>query len=161
MPSHRNGFQSGVMALAVTLSVVCGACAPSENSIREAARAQLQANPVTAPLALSIEVKNRVVYLSGKTATPEEQEQALTLVRAVRGVKVVVNDMWLNDAGLAEKVKAALAADAMVGKVPIEVDAQDGHVRLMSDQTNREERARIVEIASAVEGVKDVQDRMK
>jgi osmotically-inducible protein OsmY len=73
----------------------------------------------------------------------------------------VVNDMWLNNTTLADKVKEALAQDAVVGKIPIEVEAQGKLVRLSSDRTNREERERIVKIASAVEGVAEVEDRMR
>jgi osmotically-inducible protein OsmY len=101
------------------------------------------------------------VYLSGKTATPAEQQQAIALARDVKGVKLVVNDMWLNNTSLADKVKEALGHDEIVGKIPIDVEAQGGLVRLSSDQTNREERERIVKIASAVEGVKEVEDRMR
>jgi len=69
--------------------------------------------------------------------------------------------MWLNNRSLADKVKDALGQDAVVGKIPIDVEAQGGLVRLSSDQTNREERERIVKIASSVEGVKEVEDRMR
>ena len=149
------------LAFLCVIASLCIACMPSEDDIRRDVRAQLAANPTTARLGLSVSAENRVVYLSGKTATKEEQQQAVDLAREVRGVKLVVNDMWVNNAELADKVKAALAADAMVGKIPIDVDANGGFVRLMSDQTNREERARIVEIASAVEGVEQIEDRMK
>jgi len=101
------------------------------------------------------------VYLSGKTPTPTEQQQAIAHAKEVKGVKLVVNDMWLNNNTLADKVKEALAQDAIVGKVPIEVEAQGKLIRLSSDQTNREERERAVKIASAVEGVAEVEDRMK
>jgi osmotically-inducible protein OsmY len=74
---------------------------------------------------------------------------------------LVVNDMWLNNRSLADKVKDALGQDAVVGKIPIDVEAQGGLIRLSSDQTNREERERIVKIASSVEGVKEVEDRMR
>jgi hyperosmotically inducible protein len=146
------------------LCVIAGlsvACIPSEDEIRTEVRARLAADPTTASMGLSVSAQNRVVYLSGKTATKEEQQRAVTLARAVNGVKLVVNEMWINNAELADKVKAALAADPMVAKVPIEVDAKGGFVRLMSDQTNRDERTRIVEITSKVEGVEQVEDRMK
>ena len=137
------------------------ACIPSEADIRRDVVAQLAANPSTASLGLSVSAENRVVYLTGKTATKEEQQRAIDLARAVRGVKLVVNQMWINNAALADKVKAAITADAVVGNIPIEVDANEGAVRLMSDQTNRDERARLVQIASAVEGVQRVEDQMK
>jgi len=146
------------------LCVIAGlgvACIPSEEDIRTEVRAQLAANPVTAPLGLSVSAQNRVVYVSGRTASKEEQQRAVELARAVKGVKLVVNDMWVNNVELVDKVKAALSADPMVGKIPIEVDANGGFVRLMSDQTNKDERTRIVEIASAIEGVEQIEDRMR
>ena len=85
----------------------------------------------------------------------------MTLARAARGVKLVVNDMWINNAALADKVKAALAADALVGKIPIDVDAKGGFVRLMSDQTNRDERTRASKSPRLSRVSTQVEDRMK
>jgi osmotically-inducible protein OsmY len=153
--------QGALTVLCALALLAAASCAPSENEIRRDVRAQFSANPEIARLELSVEVKGRVVYLSGKTATQDEQQQAVSLAQAVKGVKLVVNDMWLNNAALADKIKMALASDPMVGRIPIEVDANGGFVRLMSDQTNREERARAVHIASAVEGVRQVEDRMR
>jgi osmotically-inducible protein OsmY len=149
------------LTVACLVAVVCVACGPSENDIKSDVRARLDADRAIAPLALSVEVKRQVVYLSGRTATQAEQQQAVALAQEAKGVKLVVNDMWLNNDALADKVKEALAQDEVVGKVPIEVEAQGGLVRLSSDQTNRDERERIVKIASAVEGVAQVEDRMK
>jgi hypothetical protein len=153
--------EAGSKLAAVCLVALCAACGPSEADIRREVRARLDADRATAPLALSIEVKRQVVYLSGKTATPMEQQQAVALAKGVKGVKLVVNDMWLNNNALADKVKEALGHDEVIGKIPIDVEAQGGLVRLSSDQTNREERERIIKIASAVEGVAEVEDRMK
>jgi hyperosmotically inducible protein len=149
------------LALLCVIAIVCVGCAPSEDDIRRDVRARLAADPSLSPLGLSVSAENRVVYLSGKTATKDEQERALYLARSVEGVKLVVNQMWLNNGALADKVKAALAADSVVGRIPIDVDANGSDVRLMSDQTNRDERARIVKIASSVEGVARVEDLMK
>ena len=153
--------EAGSKLAAVGLVALCAACGPSEADIRREVRARLDADRATAPLALSIEVKRQVVYLSGKTATPVEQQQAVALAKGVKGVKLVVNDMWLNNNALADKVKEALGHDEVIGKIPIDVEAQGGLVRLSSDQTNREERERIVKIVSAIDGVKEVEDRMK
>lgn len=147
--------------LLCVIAGLCVACIPSEDEIRTEVRAQLATDPTTAALGLSVSAEKRVVHLSGKTATKEEQERALDVARAVSGVRFVVNDMWISNAALADKVKAALAADPMVGKIPIDVDAKGGSVRLTSDQTNRDERTRIVEITSKVEGVEQVEDHMR
>ena len=147
--------------VACLAALMCSGCVPSESDIRTDVRERLNADQSTAKLDLSIEVKNRVVFLSGKTTTKEEQEQALALAKGASGVRVVVNDMWLNNVTLVDKVRQALAADEQIGKIPIDVDAQGTTVRLMSDQTNSEERARAMEIAKAVEGVTEVEDRMR
>jgi len=149
------------LAVCVVVAGLGAACGPSETEIRQDVRARLAASPATANLGLSIEVRNRAVYLSGGTSTRDEQQQAMDLARAAAGVRLVVNDMWLDNTGLADRVKAALAADPMVGKIPIEVDAKGDLVRLMSDQTSSEERERAVQIAAGVEGVGQVEDRMK
>jgi osmotically-inducible protein OsmY len=151
----------------VKLTLVCLvaglslACVPSEDDIKQNVRAQLASDPTTASLGLSVSVENRVVYVSGRTNTKAEQEKALELARAVDYVKLAVNDMWLNNAALANKVRVAITADPTVGKIPLDIDANGSTVRLMSDQTNADERARLVAIASAVEGVKEVEDRMR
>ena len=149
------------LAAVCMVVAACSACAPSEDAIKQDVKARLDADRTTAALGLSIEVKRQVVYLSGKTATPVEQQRAVAVANEAQGVKLVVNDMWLNNNALADKVKEALGHDEMVGKIPIDVEAEGGLVRLSSDQTNREERERIVRIVSAIDGVKEVEDRMK
>jgi osmotically-inducible protein OsmY len=141
-------------------AVLCFACVRSESDIRRDVRERLDADQEIAKLALSIEVKNRVVYLSGRTLTQEQQQRALSAARG-RGIKLVVNHMSLTNSALIDRVKQALVADETIGKIPIDVDAEGTVVRLMSDKTNSDERARAVQIASAVEGVTQVEDRMK
>ena len=149
------------LTCACVIAAICVGCAPSEDDLEREVRARLDADATTAPLALSITVKDRVVYLSGKTANLTEQRQAVKLARSVDRVRVVMNDMWLNNATLADRVKEALAADATVGGIPIDVEVQGTLVRLSSDQTNREQRAKAVQIAAAVDGVGQVEDRMR
>jgi len=147
--------------LLVSLSAaLCVACVLSESEIRRDVRERLDADQEIAKLDLSIEVKNRVVYLSGRTFTPEQQQRAIAAARG-RGIKLVVNRMSLTNSALIEKVKQALAADEQVGKIPIDVDAEGTIVRLMSNQTNSDQRDRAVKVASAVDGVTQVEDLMK
>ncbi len=146
-----------ILSLAAAL---CVACVLSESEIRRDVRERLDADQALAQLDLSIEVKNRVVYLSGKTSTQEQQQRAVAAARG-RGIKLVVNNMWLNNAPLVDKVKQAFASDEQIGKVPIEIEAEGTIVRLMSSQTNSDQRERAVRIASTVEGVTQVEDRMR
>jgi len=146
--------------VACLAAVLCFACVLSESEIRRDVRERLDADNSLAKLKLSIEVKNRVVYLSGRTWTQEQQQQAVAAARG-RGIKLVVNRMSLINSALIDKVKQALAADERIGKIPIEVDAEGTIVRLMSDQTNSDDRTRAVQVASAVDGVTQVEDLMK
>jgi osmotically-inducible protein OsmY len=110
----------------------------------------------------AVHVQDGVVRLSGRTtASHDVQLEAMRLVHSLDGVKVVVNEMWVGNDAIAEKVKAALAMDPQMAGVPIDVDARDGTVYLKSDQTNEAQRTRAVQIASAVEGVTRVEDLMK
>ena len=158
MVSNRMFWPRAIVTL-LTMASFCVGCMPSDDELRRDIRSRLDRDEATA--GLSIEVQNRAVYLSGQTTTREEQERAMEAARSARGVKLVVNDMQLKNVALAEKVKRALASDQLIGHVPIEVDAQADTVRLMSDQTNQEQRTRAVQIASEVDGVGRVEDRMR
>jgi hyperosmotically inducible periplasmic protein len=154
-------FGRVALALLCAIAGLSAACQPSDSVIRRDVQERLAANPATAGSQLSVDVQGGVVRLGGKTATLEDQQLAMSLARSVNGVKVVVNDMWSHNAPLAHRVQDALASDPLVGRVPIEVEAKGDTVRLTSDQTNQDQRARAVQIASAVEGVRQVEDLMK
>jgi osmotically-inducible protein OsmY len=141
-------------------AALCFACVLSESEIRRDVRQRLDADQEIGKLDLSIEVKNRVVYLSGRTWTQEQQQRAVATARG-RGIKLVVNHMSLINSALIDKVKRALAADERIGQIPIDVDAEGGIVRLKSDKTNSDDRERAVRVASAVDGVTQVEDLMK
>jgi osmotically-inducible protein OsmY len=150
-----------VVALLHAALLGCAGCARSDDDIQKDVAAQMATDPATSGLHISVDVRRRIVFLSGMTNTVDEQQRALDVTRSVRGVKLVVNDIVLNEAALANQVKQALAADPLLATVPFDIEAQDGVVRLISDATNREQRERAVQITSAIAGVRDVEDRMK
>ena len=147
--------------LSFTAATVCAGCARSDTQIRDDLAARLAASPATSGLDVAVDVRRRIVFLTGRTDTPEEQQRVLDAADAVEGVLLVVNDITLGDTALAGRVKAALAADPALAGIPIEVDAQNGTARLTSEATNAEQRQRAVQVASAVDGVARVEDRMK
>ena len=77
------------LALGCLVAALSVACGPSEEDIKRDVRTRFDTNQTIAPLALSIEVKRQVVYLSGKTGTPAEQQQAMALAKEAKGVKLV------------------------------------------------------------------------
>lgn len=67
----------------------------------------------------------------------------------------------VRNAALVNQVKRALASDPIVGHIPIQVESEGAIVRLTSHETNAAERARAVEIASSVDGVRYVEQNIK
>ena len=137
------------------------ACGRTDPAVQIAVDQRLSADAETAPLSLDISITRGVVRLAGEVASREQSRHAVELARSVDGVKDVVDDMHLSDETIVAAVKRALAADPLVGRVPIEVDANGGHIRLMSDQTDKDQRARAMELAAKVDGVRQVEDRMR
>ena len=145
----------------VLCAVVATACSRTDPAIQVAVDKALSANADTAPLSIDISVSGGVVRLAGAVASRDQEHRAVAVAQSVRGVKNVIDEMYLNDAGIVNAVKQALAADPLVARIPIEVDSTRGYVRLMSDQTGPDDRKRAVAIASKVDGVSQVEDRMR
>lgn len=145
----------------MVLCVIFAACGRTDPAIQIAVDAQLAASMATATLSLDISVNRGVVRLAGEVASRDQQRRAVELAGSVDGVEGVIDEMYLGDGTIVIAVKQVLASDPLVGKVPIDVDARGGHVRLMSEQTDKEQRARAMELATKVDGVKDVEDRMR
>jgi len=64
------------------------------------------------------------------------------------------------DATITAKVNAALAADDALKAIKINVDTTNGHVRLSGTAPSTEARQRATTLASAVEGVVQVDNRL-
>jgi|RhiMethySRZTD1v2_1073278.scaffolds.fasta_scaffold169413_3 osmotically-inducible protein OsmY len=154
------GVWSSLVGVAL-LPVMTAACGQSDPAIQTAVDSQLAVDSVTAPLSVDISVTRGVVHLAGDVQSREQQHRAVELARGVRGVKQVVDELQLSDGVIVAAVKRTLAADPLVGTIPIDVDSSGGNIRLMSDQTNKEQRARAVDLSSKVDGVKHVEDRMR
>src|SRR5690348_1593335 len=143
------------------IAVLAVGCGPSDARVAANVTSELKADPITASSPINVTVSKGVTHLSGHADTNKARERAADLAESVRGVTGVVNDIRISDATLEMQVRQALAADAVVGKIPIQVQSTNGAVSLVSDKTNQDERTRIVQIARAVPGVVSVEDNMK
>jgi osmotically-inducible protein OsmY len=161
MPSPCRHSHRGFILILLPVLLLVTACARNDTDVRADVRAQLAVDPETAPLDLAVTVSDGVVTLTGDTRSHAQQERAVVVAKAVKGVKDVKSAMKLGDAGLAESVKAAIAMDPMVAHIPLIVSVRDGVAWLTSHETNKDERTRLVAIARTVEGVKDVVDDMR
>ena len=64
------------------------------------------------------------------------------------------------DGAVTAKVKAALLADPLVKGLAIDVDTRDGVVSLTGKVSGAAERAKALEVARNIEGVRSVTDRL-
>lgn len=156
--ADRSRVATVVVVLCISLQAACGRTDPA---VQIAVDQRLAADAETAPLSLDISITRGVVRLAGEVTAREQRRRAVELARSVDGVKDVIDDMYLSDETIVAAVKRALAADPLVGRVSIEVDSNGGNIRLMSEQTDQDQRARAMELARTVDGVKDVEDRMR
>lgn len=155
---QRRRLSCALFCIVVGLSVACGR---TDADLRVALSAQMAVDPATAPLSLTVTVERGVVHLAGETSTRAEQKRVVEIAERIDGVTRVVSELRLSDAVIAGAVKQALAADALTGRLMIDVDSHEGLVRLMSADTNRSERERAVQLAAQVDGVTRVEDRMR
>jgi len=145
----------------ITLVALSTACARTDADVRASVETKLAVDQATAPAKIDVSVTGGVVHLAGETSTREQQRQAVELAKSVRGVKDVESGLRLSDEVVEQAVKQKLAADSVVGSIPIAVEAHEGVVKLESNQTNKDERQRIVQLTSSVDGVTKVEDWMK
>lgn len=145
----------------MVIGMCAAACRPADPALQIAVDERLSGDPATAPLSIDISVLRGVIHLAGEVTSRDEQRRIVELARSVDGVRDVVDEMHLSDAVIVAAVKRALADDSLVGTVPIEVASSRGMVSLMSDQTDKDQRARARQIAATVDGVKQVEDLMR
>jgi osmotically-inducible protein OsmY len=157
--SHPRAIRFAALIVAFVLSVATGACSRPDADVQADLQRQLAADTATAGITAT--VTEGVARLSGVTQTKAQQDRAMDISRSVKGVKEVESAMRMDDASLAEAVKTAVAADESVRGIPLRVEATNGEVRLFSDSTNADQRARLLQVAGAVYGVTHVEDNMK
>ncbi len=150
-----------LFGLAAVFAALTAGCGRSDTTVQLDVRQQLAADPALSSAHLTVTVKEGVAQIQGETDTMAQQQRALDVARAVKGVTQVQSDMRLNDAALTQEVKKAVAADASVSDIPLRIEVKDATVKLYSDKTNGDQRTRLKQLASGVPGVTGVEDNMK
>lgn len=135
-------------------------------------KAALIDNEVVKARQIEVETRNGVVQLSGFVDSDDMQEAALRTARAVSGVKEVRNDLALrggkrsegkvvDDTVIAARVKAKLVDDGgLQSSNGVNVEVNNGVVQLSGFVTTLEEKNRAADMATTVEGVKDVRNNI-
>lgn len=102
---------------------------------RELANA-LHRDPVTAPFHLRVAVRDRIVHLSGRATSFQQQTIAERLAKKIHGVRAVDDDIevvsWIRrtDGMLTRDVESRLRWDPLVDHVQLSVETRDGIVFL-------------------------------
>lgn len=135
------------------------------------AKAALIADAKAPAANVNVESRDGVVQLNGYVGSEAERIAAEKAVRDVKGVQKVENNLTVrtatrsaeatvDDAAIATRVKAALAQDAQVPANDVVVEVRDGNVQLGGFVKTDAARQRATEIASGVEGVRNVDNRV-
>jgi len=123
--------------------------------------------PDVKSLDISVESMDGAVKLSGFVDSQAQIDRAVTVARAVEGVRDVQSQLALksgdgtmgarlDDGITTTKVKAALLADSAVKGTAIEVETQNGIVQLSGFVDSQSQIDRAVQLAQGVQGVQKV-----
>jgi hyperosmotically inducible protein len=141
---------------------------PGDAELTARVKAALVDDETTNARQVNVETRNGVVQLSGFVDSEEMSEAALTAAKSVRGVNEVRNDLVVrkddrtagravDDTVIAAKVRTELSKRAQLGSdSDVDVEVNNGVVQLSGFVTTAEEKTRAADIASNVDGVKDV-----
>ena len=155
----------------LTLAMV--ACSETDAGITTKVKSKLIADDTVKAYQIDVDTANKVVTLKGNVPSPAAKAQAVTLARGTEGVANVVDQivvvappdatpvvMELTDPAVTGAVKAKLLADPAVGGLKIDVDTANGVVTLSGNVKSAAEKAKAVDIASKVENVTRVEDKL-
>ena len=164
--------------LTAILVLVATGCAQTDAGITTAVKTQLAADDAVKASQINVDTRNAVVTLSGSVDTATAKSRAVEIARATNGVANVVDAIQVSGAtavaretysadramfsnsAITAGVKGKLAGDPTVRALRIDVDTQNQIVTLAGDVRSPGERDRALQLARAVEGVKDVVDRL-
>lgn len=156
---HRIFRRAAVTLGMLALSVIAG-CSRTESDLLVELHVRLATDAVLRAYDIEAAIVDGKVALRGFTRTQGDQEHAVALARAIVAPRDVVNELRILDEALQQDVTNRLKADPLVGPRRISVEVYRGRVRLSSDDTNADERARAVAIVGQIYGVLGVDDHM-
>ena len=122
---------------------------------------RIASNPATQPLDLDVRISSGVATVTGQIPDPLDAHQVIATVATTPGVMDVIANLRISDTVIQQRVVEALRLDPVVASVPVTVKCAAGEVTLRSNQTNADQRARMVGIAATVQGVVHVVDDMR
>jgi hyperosmotically inducible periplasmic protein len=170
-----NKFAAVVAATLLATSVTSFAAA-GEHDARDAAltervKTALASDRALAAREIEVETRDGVVQLSGFVNSEDQRTAALMRARSVQGVQEVRNDLSLRndtrsthrpvaDTVIAAKVRDSLKGAELSSDSDVNVEVSKGVVQLSGFVSTPQEKARAGDLASAVEGVRDVENQI-
>lgn len=165
-------FTAAIAAIALATSIN----AVAEESARDATLTERVKTAIDGDSALrardiEVETRDGVVQLSGFVDSEDQRTAALMRARAVKGVQEVRNDLSLRDdtrptnrttadTVIAARVRNSLQGADLSSDSEVNVEVSKGVVQLSGFVSTPQEKARAGDLASAVEGVRDVENQI-
>jgi osmotically-inducible protein OsmY len=135
-------------------------------AIRRAVEAQYLGDGTVPFNSIDVSVSSGVVTLSGKVDTLLARRRAVTLARAIKGVRAVVDELELEpvergDLELKRDVGLALRADPTASSYTVAVRAANGVVTLEGNVDSWQEKQIAERVAEGVRGVRRVENELE
>jgi osmotically-inducible protein OsmY len=139
-----------------------------DRDIRAAVYQALDADRLIDAADIEVEVANGTVSLNGTVLSQDQRSKAATVARQVAGVTAVDNLLdvalpvgdYLEDAALAQRVNAALAANHAVPD-GVRATAREGDVRLTGTVSDGAQRAAAEDAAAGLDGVLSITNQIE
>ena len=169
-----NKFAAATAAIMLMTSVTSIAVA-EENSrdtaVTERVRTALAGDRALTSRDIEVETRDGVVQLSGFVDSEDQRTAALMRARGVHGVQEVRNDLSLRDdkrptdrpvadTVIAAQVRSSLQGADLGSDGDVNVEVSKGVVQLSGFVSTPQEKARAGDLASAVDGVRDVENQI-
>ena len=170
---ESNKFAAALAAIFLATSATSVAVADDakDAALTERVKTALAGDSALAARNIEVETRDGVVQLSGFVDSEDQRTAALMRARSVQGVQEVRNDLSLRDdtrpadRAVADTVIAAKVRDSLKGAdlssdSDVNVEVSKGVVQLSGFVSTPQEKARAGDLASSVEGVRDVENQI-
>ncbi|MBA2710317.1 MAG: BON domain-containing protein [Tatlockia sp.] len=145
-----------------------------DSNITKTIEALYSKSPALQKQSISVITVEQQVVLAGTLNSNQQYERALTLASSVLGVNAINADNLrvrsskapLKDTYITAKVKGSFIKEKIFGSKnielwPITVETKNSTVHLAGEVKNLSQRANLIKIAQAVEGVKKVESDLR
>lgn len=172
--SESNIFAAALASIFLAMSVTSIAAAddPAKDAaLTERVKTALASDSASTASDIEVATRDGVVQLSGFVDSEDQRTAALMRARSVQGVQEVRNDLSLRDdtrsadrpvadTVIAARVKDSLKGAELSSDSDVNVEVSKGVVQLSGFVSTPQEKARAGDVASSVEGVRDVENQI-